>query len=411
VHGPWGHKPEYTAEFAKQTDPRGKQGNPIMASMLKSVDECFGRIVDELDRQGLADNTIVIFYSDNGGNVHSNVPGTAKTAAAERNRTPALADWRKWAGDQPPTNNAPLREGKSDLYEGGVRVPMMWSWGQRIARGSTSEAIVGHIDIYPTLLEMVGLSKPAGQMIDGVSIAPVLFGNGDLNRKAFFNFFPFRPHEGGVTVHSGDYKLIRWFEPGVPRELYNLREDIGETTNLGEQMPDKVRELDALIDTFLEQTGALVPRPNPDYQPAAASSTPQPGRTIRGLVPRFCTTEVKAGSLVVTADGRNPFLGMAGLNHQGPLTLTLTARTEAGGTAKVQWRTADQESFPQQGQTLEFELPQADQPRPTVVKLPVEGKLIHMRLYLPVENASLALDRIELTPAQGESKVWDFETE
>ncbi|MCA9061061.1 MAG: sulfatase-like hydrolase/transferase, partial [Planctomycetaceae bacterium] len=79
VHGPWGHREQYTREFATKSDPTGRQGNPIMASMLKSVDDCFGRILTELDRQGIADNTIVIFYSDNGGNVHSNVPGTAKT--------------------------------------------------------------------------------------------------------------------------------------------------------------------------------------------------------------------------------------------------------------------------------------------------------------------------------------------
>jgi arylsulfatase A-like enzyme len=74
VHGPWGHKEQYTRAFANKKDPRGLQGNPIMASMLKSVDECFGRILDALDRNGLTDNTIVIFNSDNGGNTHSNTP-------------------------------------------------------------------------------------------------------------------------------------------------------------------------------------------------------------------------------------------------------------------------------------------------------------------------------------------------
>jgi arylsulfatase A-like enzyme len=409
VHGPWGHKPEYTAEFAKQSDPRGAQGNPIMASMLQSVDECFGRIIDELDRQQLTDNTIVIFYSDNGGNIHSNVPGTSKTAAAEKNKSAALADWRKWAGDQPPTNNAPLRDGKSSLYEGGVRVPMMWSWGNRIARGSTSEAIVGHIDLYPTLLELAGVARPAEQLIDGVSIAPVLLGKGELQRKGFFNYFPFRPHEGGVTVHSGDYKLIRWFEPGVPRELYNLRDDIGETTNLAEKMPEKVQELDKLIDGFLKDTGALVPRSNPAYnRSAAATAPPAGGRTKSGWSPKSCTAQEQDGALVVTGEGRNPFLGIAGLNRQGPLTLRLTS-IGGGGQAKVQWRTADQEKFPTQGQVVEFTLPKSDAGKETTVKLPVEGNLVHMRLYLPVQNRSLSLEKIELLPARGTALVWDFD--
>ncbi|MEQ1853676.1 MAG: sulfatase-like hydrolase/transferase, partial [Chthoniobacteraceae bacterium] len=119
VHGPWGHKPEYTQAFLSKKDPRGAQGNPIMASMLKSVDECFGRVLETLDRLGLAENTIVIFNSDNGGNTHSNVPDNAKTAKAEKNKSEQLADWRKWAGDQPPTMNTPLRDGKGTLYEGG----------------------------------------------------------------------------------------------------------------------------------------------------------------------------------------------------------------------------------------------------------------------------------------------------
>ncbi len=90
VHGPWGHKPEYTQAFMDKKDPTGRQGNPIMASMLKSVDECLGRILDELEKQGVADNTIVIFNSDNGGNTHSNIRAAGKKAAN--------ADWVKWAG-------------------------------------------------------------------------------------------------------------------------------------------------------------------------------------------------------------------------------------------------------------------------------------------------------------------------
>ncbi len=155
VHGPWGHKEEYTKYFAAKKDPTGRQGNPIMASMLKSVDDCFGRLLDELDSRGIADNTIVIFYSDNGGNEHSNVPGTAKTKAAENNKSDFLKDWRKWAGNQPPTKNTPLRDGKGTLYEGGTRVPLMWAWAGHIQPGSTHEAIVGPIDLYPTLIDLL----------------------------------------------------------------------------------------------------------------------------------------------------------------------------------------------------------------------------------------------------------------
>ena len=98
-----------------------------MASMLKSIDQSLGRVMAKLDELDLAKNTIFIFYSDNGGNVHSNVPDDHKIAKIKPGhpRYPQLEDWKKWAGPEPPTNNAPLREGKARIYEGGQRVPLM----------------------------------------------------------------------------------------------------------------------------------------------------------------------------------------------------------------------------------------------------------------------------------------------
>lgn len=264
VHGPWGHKPEYTQAFMDKRHPTGRQGNPIMASMLKSVDECLGRILDELEKQGIADDTIIIFNSDNGGNTHSN--------RAKGGKKPASSDWQKWAGTQPPTMNTPLRDGKGTLYEGGTRVPLMWAWAGKIAPGSTSEAVVGPIDVYPTVLDLLGIAKPDKQHFDGVSYAKVLKGEGTLDRAAYFNYFPHggANKAGGVSVRSGDFKLLRWFGNPNTHELYNLRDDISEASDLAAKMPDKVNELDALIDGFLKDTGASYPRPNPAYEPAKA---------------------------------------------------------------------------------------------------------------------------------------------
>jgi arylsulfatase A-like enzyme len=198
------------------------------------VDECFGRVLDTLDRLHLADNTIIVFNSDNGGNTHSNTGEDAK-ALKRKPDDPFLTDWRKWAGLQPPTVNTPLRDGKGTLYEGGTRVPLMWSWSGRIQPGTTSDAVVGHIDLYPTLLDLLGLPRPAEQKLDGVSYAAVLRQTGTLDRQAFFNYFPHGAstgRAGGVWVRAGDWKLIRWF--GVPAgdenrsELYNLRDDLSE---------------------------------------------------------------------------------------------------------------------------------------------------------------------------------------
>ena len=411
VHGPWGHKPAYTAEFAKKFDSTGLQGNPIMGSMLRSVDECFGRIVDELDKQGLSENTIVIFYSDNGGNTHSNVPGTSKTDAAEKTRGGAMNEWRKLAGDRPPTNNTPLRDGKGTLYEGGTRVPMMWSWGSTIARNVTNESIVGHIDIYPTVIDLIGLKKPDSQVIDGISLASVLKGNGKLDRKAFFNYFPFRPNDGGVTVRSGDFKLMRWFGPGVPLELYNLREDLGETTNLADSQPEKVKELNLLIDKFLKETGALVPKVNPNYQLKLPSTEPKsPSESMVGLVPKQCTLTSIPGAVRVEAEGKKPFLGTAQVKHQGPMILKLRARTTSGGSGQVQWRTAEQETFPAEGQTVDFSLSANEAWQEVVVLLPNNGISATIRLYLPADRSPIELQSIQFLSKDDSKSLrhWDF---
>jgi arylsulfatase A-like enzyme len=259
VHGPWGHKEAYTQAFAKR-EASGGQGNPIMGSMLQSVDECFGRILNELQRLEIVRQTIVIFCSDNGGNTHSNTTTDKKRVAT--------TDWQKWCGTMPPTNNAPLREGKGTLYEGGTRVPLIWVWPGTIPAQRTCEAVVGPIDIYPTLLELTRIERPEQQTMDGVSYAGVLRDTGTLLRSAYFNYHPHAGVHGagGVWVRQGNLKLIRWFGNPSTHELYDLGNDIGEAHDLSSRRPETVRELGALIDGFLKDTGAAFPIPNPAYR-------------------------------------------------------------------------------------------------------------------------------------------------
>jgi arylsulfatase A-like enzyme len=274
VHGPWDHKEEYTTQFVGKKDPRGKQGNPVMASMLKSIDESLGRIMAKLEELGLADETILLFTSDNGGNVHSNTETDRRRDQVEPGHPQwrAYASYRKYAGHLPPTNNHPLRAGKGTLYEGGVRIPLIVSWPGRVPANSVSNKVVSTIDYYPTLLDLLGIEKQPNVHFDGVSFAGVLKDPAaTLDRKAVFNYFP---HGGpaklpGVTVRSGNWKLIRWFavnaEHPTTHELYDLSMDIGESRNLAEQHPDVVQQLDALIDDFLRETNAAIPKPNPAY--------------------------------------------------------------------------------------------------------------------------------------------------
>ena len=193
VHGPWGHKEEYTRAFAAKKDPRGEQGNPIMASMLRSVDECFGRVLDALDRNGLTENTIVIFNSDNGGNTHSNTPEDAK-ASKKKGDTPQTAQ----IGENGPAisrRRTTRRCGpaRGRCMKAGTRVPLMWSWPGRI-RGRERRATPW----WGTSISIRRCSSwsacrcPPQQKMDGVSYAAVLKQTGTLEPAGVFQLLPAR---------------------------------------------------------------------------------------------------------------------------------------------------------------------------------------------------------------------------
>ena len=408
VHGPWGHKPEITERFAKKKDPRGKQGNAIMASMLWSMDESLGRVLDKLDDLKLADDTIVILFSDNGGNVHSNIPTDRKTAAIKpgHRRWPMIRDWRKFAGDRPPTNNAPLRGGKATIFEGGTREPMLVCWPGIVKPGSVCSHVVSSVDFYPTILEMLGLEPKPGQTLDGESIVPLLKQAGKLRRDAIFCHFPhgFGARTPPATyVRKGDWKLIRVYDTSGPFTepfmLFNLRDDIGETTNLAAKHPDKVKELDALIDRFLADTAAVVPKPNPAYNPTAAA--------MERWVNRGCDAAIEDGILKLQSNGPNAFIANASFRHPGPAVLRLRYRSKAPGKGRVQWRTADQKSF-QEGHSVPFALPGGEWAE-AEVKIPVKGTLIHLRLYPGIGKGSVEIDWLRLARPDGTvTKAWQF---
>lgn len=423
VHGPWGHKEAYTAAFKDKTDPRGAQRNPIMASLLKSVDESLGRVLDTLDRLKIADRTLVILTSDNGGNVHSNIETDRKTADLKPGhpRWPMVESWRKWAGFEPPTNNAPLREGKGSLYEGGVRVPLIVRWPGRIAPASDTLAVAASIDVFPTVLDAFGLERPPGQPVDGVSLLPVLTGKAaDAGREALFNFFP---HGGpgrppGVTVRRGDWKLIRWFETGPEQpallELYHLRDDLGESTNVAQWHPDEVAALNGLIDGFLTDTGAAVPKPNPAWRgevdPAKAKAAP--ADPLLGWIPKGGTASRQDDGLRVAIEPgrRNGFIAttrLQGLKAEGPVRIVLTLGEHAAGRAEFQWRAVGQETFPETGQRVGLDL--TGEPGAIEVALPVMGKLAHLRLFLP---GSATVQNVRILPADESVEAallsWDF---
>lgn len=216
------------------------QSDPVYAGMIESLDESIGRILEALDESGEADNTLIVFTSDNGG-----------LATSEGS----------------PTCNAPLAEGKGWMYEGGTREPLMVRWPGFVEAGSTCSVPVSSPDFYPTLLELAGLDPIPDQHCDGMSFAPLLRGETSLQREGIFWHYPHYGNQGGTpgsSVRAGDYKLIEFFDDGR-LELYNLREDIGEEKNLSEDEPGKRDELHALLKAWREKVEAKIPQPNPEW--------------------------------------------------------------------------------------------------------------------------------------------------
>jgi arylsulfatase A-like enzyme len=265
VHSQWQAKPELLERWQAKADPKNRQHNPIMGAMMQTLDDNIGRLMRALDDLGLSQNTIVIFFSDNGGVMYAK------------------------AGDAIVTDNHPLRAGKGTIYEGGTRVPCIVAWPGTTGADTRSDAVISSIDFYPTILDMLGLKPRPDQKFDGISIVPALRGQ-PLPRKAIFCHYPEYFRWGGRTegmlpscyVRAGDWKLIRFFHDNPDQtdrfELYNLREDIGEKMNLAGKMPEKVEELNRMMDGFLKDTQALLPKPNPAYL-AGANAAPQPSGT------------------------------------------------------------------------------------------------------------------------------------
>jgi arylsulfatase A-like enzyme len=268
VHTPIMGKANLVAKYTAAGKPSGLQRNPIYAAMIENMDESVGRVMAQLDKLELTDNTIVVFSSDNGG-----------LATAESPNTPA-------------TNNAPLREGKGWLYEGGIRVPLLVRWPGNVKPGSTCATPVSSVDLLPTVAEVCEpqLAKP----VDGVSMAPLLRQTGTLQRDALYWHYPHYSPQGGKpggAIRQGDFKLIEFYEQGR-RELYNIARDTSESTNLIDREPQRAEELAAKLADWRKAVDAHMPVVNPDFRPDAQDedgTITLPARTadVHGVMLRY----------------------------------------------------------------------------------------------------------------------------
>lgn len=211
--------------------------NPNYAAMIESLDDGVGEIVRTLKDQGLLENTLIIFTSDNGGLGLDELGPT-------------------------PTSNAPLRKWKGHIYEGGTRVPAMISWPGKITPGKVSDHYFSSIDYLPTLCEIAGITELPND-IDGQNILPLILypeAAPNQNRTLFWHYPHFSNQLGrpAGSVRQGDYKLIELYESGK-LELYNLREDISEMHDLSKNMNTKTRELHQLLNNWRKQVNAQMP--------------------------------------------------------------------------------------------------------------------------------------------------------
>ncbi|MGK6353049.1 sulfatase-like hydrolase/transferase [Parapedobacter sp. DT-150] len=249
VHTPIQAKKDIQARYERKT-PDSLKGHvkPAYAAMIESVDASMGTVMGKLAASGLAENTIIIFTSDNGG-----------------------------FGRQ--TSNYPFRGNKGNFYEGGIRVPLIIRWPGVTDKASVSEVPVITTDLYPSILEMAGLPLLPDQHKDGISILPVLKQKGTLARDALYWHFPNyvgtghpNPSAPLSAIRYGDWKLIESLEDGM-LELYDLKSDITESRNLASVNKDTAAALLSMLETWRKETGVQMPPINPAYVlPPAAQS-------------------------------------------------------------------------------------------------------------------------------------------
>jgi arylsulfatase A-like enzyme len=240
VHSPLQAPEELSVKYERI--PKNKrQGTPIYAAMVESIDSSVGRVLEALRRKDLARDTVVIFTSDNGGFYKA-------------------------------TSNAPLRANKGAYYEGGIRVPLIIKWPRVSQAGRVINEPVISNDLYPTCLAAADLALRPNQHMDGVNLKSLLADAESLPPRSLFWHFPhYNRHPSSVpssVIRKGDWKLIEAFDPASV-ELYNLKTDLSETTDFAERQPDRRDSLLKELEAWRVSVRAERMLPNPDFAPNA----------------------------------------------------------------------------------------------------------------------------------------------
>jgi len=248
---------ELIKKYLNKPKVDGYPSNAVYAAMVENVDTSVGRIMNKLEELNLSDNTIVVFFSDNGGLVSrfDEIPLVAK-----RNLHYYENDSLQYIA----SSNKPLRAEKGTVFEGGIREPLIVKWPGKTKAGTKSDALIGGIDFFPTFAEMAN-AKISNQIIDGKSIVPDIIGESKDYERVIFWHYPVYHHDVPAgAVRKGDWKLIQFFDDNH-LELYNLKNDIGETKDFTDEYPEKTKELFTLMEGWRNSVDAAMPVENPNF--------------------------------------------------------------------------------------------------------------------------------------------------
>ncbi len=247
VHGPWKARADLAAHYEKTLDPSSDQGHAVYAAMIHSLDESVGRVVATLQELGLSESTVVIFTSDNGPTLEKSALSSGLDFENDEEGT-SDASVRF-------TTTAPLRGGKLQLYEGGIRVPWIACWPGVISAGGRCDVPVVSLDLHPTILGLAGIEPEPSIELDGRDLGALLHGGNTLERDALAFYAPQR--YPACAIRKGDRKLIHFYEGRT--ELYDLRADPGESNDLARVEPERAAQLLQELSDWLASIGARIP--------------------------------------------------------------------------------------------------------------------------------------------------------
>jgi arylsulfatase A-like enzyme len=364
VHAPYQSKEDLKKYYADKLRPDHIQRCPTMGGMIGNLDTNMGRVLQALRDLGLEDETIVVFTADNGGNMYDGPDGTT------------------------PTNNSPLRSGKGDNYEGGVRVPLIVRVPGVTKAGTTSGVVTSTVDHYISLLELLDIPFPAGQITDGESYVRALKGESYARGPIYSTFchnVVATGNRANISMREGPWRLYKFFFDGEGQshryELYNLEEDISETDNLADEMPEKVQEMSGQMEAHIAEAEILLPRRNEDYAGNVAAGW---------LGAKDTEVSVKDRILSIRSGGNDPWVETVYTPNVSDETFVLAfeMKSESRGKGAVSWTCSGTE--------------QNGVPAPSPVDVTHDGAWHACQAELPLTGV---LNTIRIIPGRGPGDI------